>query len=882
MKTYSFQSVFLIVTLLPCLLAFGQKEVTQKVPTPSVGAASSAPAGFYRPLPGGAEPLGLLQQAPETGPFNVDANSREQVREFYNAVYPTSDNIPEDSSADVPNCYPGTNSTVFEEAVLRRINWFRAMDGMPADVTFDTAYNQKAQQMALMISDNQALNHNPPPSWLCYTDDGASQAGGNQAEGLNGADAITAYIWEFGGTTSDVGHRRWILWPPQTVMGTGDVPGSGDLVPANLTWVFGGSTPEYPATRHPYCSWPPEGYIPYWVVFPYWSFSYPGAEFSNAVVNMKSNGIPVSVGNYNNTDGYGDNTLCWVPMGVNSDGQSLPAFPFNGTDTVYTVTVSNVSFGAAKSNFTYQVTLFDPAVPGTDYIAPVVHGTTNPVLNAANAYSCTAINNPNVTSYRWITSRIQSGTITENALTDFTNNSLVNFTFSTVAPETTTYPICTSAYTGSQPYCFHLCDPDATSQLLTLNYPLLPASNSVLNFSSMLGYATATETASAQVSTNGGASWVNLYSLSGTTNGNLIETAFHPHTISLSIYAGISTLFRFNYAYSGGEYYPGQTANYDGWSIESISISNSLQQAGVATNIALTTNITSGDLTDDAKDGFVNFTPSLWPSYSYITNAPDGSGNCFHMTHSDYTVQSLQLNETLIPSANASISFSSMLAYASADETARVQVSTNCGVTWNDLFAEAGCFTGDEGPYQCETTFTPYTLSLSNYVGAPVTLRFFYDFCCNYESFPGQADNYIGWNIENIAITNCQQRIIDEVNSTNFTFTPTQAGTYLLQPIPVIFSQFPIYGGTELEVTTVSNSISGITLSQPVVTNNEVLLNFAVTGPFSTFKLLQASQPGGRWTTNLSASLITNTPGSSYRFTTVKSGSAEFYRVQSP
>jgi hypothetical protein len=650
MKTSCFPYLALAVSFCGVFLCTAQQGSVAR----NLGEAAPAPVHFSMPLPGAPAPAGLFQSIQPTGPFNVNSQSREQVRDFYNAIYPTSENIPEDSTADVPDCYPGTNSVAFEEAVLRRINWFRAMDGMPASVTFDTADNQLAQQMAVMISDNQALNHDPPDTWLCYNSQAASEAGGNQAEGVNGADAITDYIWEFGGTNSDVGHRRWILWPPQTVMGTGDVPGSGDLVAANLTWVFGGSNPEYPTTRYPYCSWPPEGYIPYSVVFPYWSFSYPGAEFSNSIVTMTSNGAPISVGNYNDTDGYGDNTLCWVPLGVttNTGGQSQPAFPFDGTDTVYSVTVSNVNIGGAMSNFTYQVTLFDPAVPGADYVAPVVSGPTQPKVNTANTYSCEPINNPNVTSYQWVTSQVVASNVAENAGADFTNNALVNFNFSTVAPVSFTYPIATNAWSGSG-YCLHLCDPDATSQLLALNDPLFPASNTVLSFDSMLGYATATETASVQVSTNGGTSWLNLYALSGATTDGQVESSFNAHSLSLSNYAGMPTLLRFDYAYSGGDYFPGQINNYDGWSLENIVITNATLLTDVVTNIATTTNIASGDLSDDANDGLVNFTTSLWPSYPFITNSPEGPGNCFHLTHSDYTTQFLLLNETLLPNANS-------------------------------------------------------------------------------------------------------------------------------------------------------------------------------------------------------------------------------------
>jgi len=74
-----------------------------------------------------------------------------------------------------------------------------------------------------------------------------------------------------------------------------------------------------------------------------------------------------------------------------------------------------------------------------------------------------------------------------------------------------------------------------------------------------------------------------------------------------------------------------------------------------------------------------------------------------------------------------------------------------------------------------------------------------------------------------------------------------------------------------------------IVLGKPAVTNGQVRLDFAVTaGAAATFKLLQADQLAWAWTTNGSAMLTTNVPGSSYRFTTTVGPAARFYRVKTP
>src|SRR6185503_15953664 len=57
-----------------------------------------------------------LFAASVTGGFVVDVSSREQVRAFYNAVYSASEGVPMDTTADVTNCIPGTNSIAFSDA----------------------------------------------------------------------------------------------------------------------------------------------------------------------------------------------------------------------------------------------------------------------------------------------------------------------------------------------------------------------------------------------------------------------------------------------------------------------------------------------------------------------------------------------------------------------------------------------------------------------------------------------------------------------------------------------------------------------------------------------------------------------------------------------
>jgi hypothetical protein len=239
--------------------------------------------------------------------------------------------------------------------------------------------------LAVMMSANFSLDHFPPTNWICYTAAGANAASNsNLALGSAGADAVTGYIRDFGGNNFEVGHRRWLLYPQTQVMAAGDVPSQGACYAANTTWVFDANLfGPRPATRQPYVAWPPAGYVPFQVVFPQWSFALSNADLSMAAVSMTSNGVSVAVAIQPYQAGYGENALVWVPMGLDFTSD-LAVFPFNGTDTVYRVTITNIHAGGSMTGFNYTVTVFDPSAPGVDYVAPAIGGPAQPYVNWTN------------------------------------------------------------------------------------------------------------------------------------------------------------------------------------------------------------------------------------------------------------------------------------------------------------------------------------------------------------------------------------------------------------------------------------------------------------------------------------------------------------------
>lgn len=290
----------------------------------------------------------------------VNPKNRASSLNFYNSYYLASGSQDISWTGNRNTCTAGTTASNFKDAVALRINYFRAMAGVPSAIVFSATYSAKDQEAALMMSVNQQLDHEPPDTWACYTANGAEAAGkSNLALGVCGWDCISGYMKDPGSGNGAAGHRRWILYPQTQNMGTGDIPPSGGWA-SNALWAYdsnyGGPRP---ATREEYVAWPPPGYVPYQMVYPRWSFSYANADFSSAMVTMIEDGVTVSTALEAVHTGYGENTVVWIPKGMSSGDY----WPQPSANTKYHVTVSNVLIGGSPRSFTYDVTVFDPAAP---------------------------------------------------------------------------------------------------------------------------------------------------------------------------------------------------------------------------------------------------------------------------------------------------------------------------------------------------------------------------------------------------------------------------------------------------------------------------------------------------------------------------------------
>ena len=292
---------------------------------------------------------------------SVDPASRSASASFFNTYYRNAAAPGINWTGNHSTCNAGTTNPDFRASVLQRIVYYRAMAGVSTAIGLSEAWNASTQDAALMFSSNNALSHTPPRSWTCYTESGASAAGAsNIAIGWHGRDAVDAYVMDGGSNNAPVGHRRWLLHPPTQTFGTGDVPDVGSFRESNALWVIGSNWNSSGPMRDGFVAWPPPGYVPYQVVYPRWSFSYPGADFSGASVQMTFNGTPVSITLESRADnGYGLNTIVWRPSSM---GHSSP-WPRPTADSTYTIRITNV--GGVSQPIEYSVTVFDPDTAGS-------------------------------------------------------------------------------------------------------------------------------------------------------------------------------------------------------------------------------------------------------------------------------------------------------------------------------------------------------------------------------------------------------------------------------------------------------------------------------------------------------------------------------------
>ena len=541
--------------------------------------------------------------------FTVDTSSRKNVLALYHSVYGGRKNAtaPADWTGNMSELLPGTTSTAFQSDVLRRVNFYRALAGVPANLTLNIEKSAKAQEAALLCARNNGLSHHPGhehPEWA-----GLSQlslgveacAKSNLSLGAYGPAAVDGQIRDDGDANRDVGHRRWLLSPRLVEIGTGDVPEQPGFSAANAIWVAG--APQVPAANR-FVLWPNRGYIPAGLLPSRWSVSHPGADFTAATVLMRRNGVPVPVRLTCKSDTpadsfQGERTLVWEPAAIPSAG---PA------DVSYTVEVTGIRVGGMSRDLTYAVVAFDPDVLD-ETLAINGSGTVTP---AGGSYVFNSI--AQADGYELTVSRGSAEPWLEGA-----EGSGVQILTAT-APD---YAVVQSQVVNSGTSAFHLTHPGThpagfADQTFQLKRRLLPGPNSVLQFSETGRFAETTTTLNAEVSTDNGLSWTAVWSRTGVgLNSSLFDSGWNPHAIPLNAYQDQAVLVRFNLKSNGSPIAAGVTKDY-GFFVDNIVLTKAVELVearrtsldGTATGFALNS-VTAGARLLEGTRYYVSIAPRI-------------------------------------------------------------------------------------------------------------------------------------------------------------------------------------------------------------------------------------------------------------------------------
>ncbi|MDR1077922.1 MAG: CAP domain-containing protein, partial [Propionibacteriaceae bacterium] len=209
----------------------------------------------------------------------LDRSSMEEVSRAYSDRFLANYDVPSGwTGTTTPSCQAGTTTAAFRQSELALINYYRDLAGLDP-VTESAAATEVAQRTALMMAaaPYYNLSHNPDSDWPCYTTEGAAGAAranlGSSSGALGGGQAIENYMSDAGENNVNVGHRQWILFPPQSHFGIGHTDSTDALV-----WGDGGNGMWQNERPSGGVAWPAAGGF-----FPYenlpdsgrWSYSLP-------------------------------------------------------------------------------------------------------------------------------------------------------------------------------------------------------------------------------------------------------------------------------------------------------------------------------------------------------------------------------------------------------------------------------------------------------------------------------------------------------------------------------------------------------------------------------------------------------------------------------
>ncbi|GLR15018.1 hypothetical protein GCM10007907_38080 [Chitinimonas prasina] len=514
------------------------------------------------PQPEHDEPAVVVPAGMRAG-WVVDTQQREAVRLFHRVRYRAT---PRSGfwQGSIDRCDAGETLPQHRQAALARINWFRAMAGVPADVEEDPAASRKTQAAALVMAANGRIAHAIDPGWRCHSDDAEEGARLSLlARGENGAGAVTAFMRDAGLQNQGVNHRRWLLYPQTRFIGLGDVPVAGQADAASGFTAYDGLYgSNRPAVRDGFVAWPPPGWVPYGVVFPRWSFALPGADFSEARIRMWQGDEEVAVATEALEVDVGEPTLVWRAHALAHDAA------WTDRDGQYRVRIDRVKLAGAWQEYAYQVKLFDPEAAHATQSEAHIEGARRIPL-AGGGFR--VLPQPGATGAQWralqvLTAGVEAGAEQGYGLFSYSGRN--------------DYPVLDGKVVASGRQAYRLAHQGAGNETLTLSQAVMLGPAPRLRFMSRLGVAGRDEVALVEVLVDDRDDWETVYRQGSDGVPAHAEAQYRERLVDLSAYGLRRVQLRFRYQFDQGDFYTPDDSRV-GWYIDDMQLGD----AGLAQQI---------------------------------------------------------------------------------------------------------------------------------------------------------------------------------------------------------------------------------------------------------------------------------------------------------
>lgn len=257
---------------------------------------------------------------------------------------------------DVAQCRAGELSEAFTNDALAYLNYIRKLHNL-LPVSLHVASVKGVQEAALMLAANaeKGLNHHPPKSWRCWTQEGADGCANSNLFGGQGYWGLRSAIdgCMIDSTVPILGHRRWILSPALKSVAFGYVSNKEETATGAVIKIT--KTERYDdkmlnINEKSFVAYPYHEYLSRlvkkdWLM----SFSVPmhkGVDLDNAKISVSNKGKRLSVMNQ-----QADHTLYGESMVLTWQINQLTE------NTKYMVKIENVIVNGKPQQYEYWFTL---------------------------------------------------------------------------------------------------------------------------------------------------------------------------------------------------------------------------------------------------------------------------------------------------------------------------------------------------------------------------------------------------------------------------------------------------------------------------------------------------------------------------------------------